>query len=763
MKKVIALIIVLAVCFSFAGAMPASKNNGNNLVISKDNISHDVSDTLYGAFIEDISYACDGGLVSNLVNNNSFEYESDNFTGWSIDSQSYSVQNKDGLNENNQKFLSVTVDEKATLFNNGFTELYDYKTYTLNEKKRQTADMGFKKNEKYEFSAYLRNVNFEGEISVALKAKGNSKVYTFSIDDFADWTKVIFQIQSDVTADGGLLITANGTGTFHIDFVSLIPANSHGFDSAQWKYVSLRADLFEALADLSPKFIRFPGGCLAEGDSLQNLYNWKNTIGPIEERKQTYNLWRDDNNGRNYINTNAMGYYEYFMLCSDLGAEPIPVVNAGLCCQARNGYGSVREEYRNGALTEEEWQAYLDTIALRPGTEEWDSYVQDILDLIEFANGSSDSKWGSVRAENGRTEPFNMKYLAIGNENWGDVYWRNFDALYKAVKKAYPEITIVTTSGAWLEGEDFDVAWNTANSKYPDTIVDEHYYTVGGFLFGQTGRYDNYERSGAKVFVGEWAPRSDGYGTIETKNNIWSAIEEAAYLTGIEKNADVVKMISYAPTFAKVNAQCWDVNLIWFDSKEVCRTPDYYTQMLFANNLGNKYIATDFNMEEQGIYKSVTVDTENEVLYVKLVNSQMKNVNITLDLQGFENVTTASCQYMSETFKAACNEVGERLHVAPKEQSYEITDNKLTYKAEGLSINVIRIPYGQNDGSALYTLPETEIVTPYIHIVIQIAFPCALGLVLVITTISVLINKHIINKRNQKINAKKENKDKREE
>ncbi len=756
MKKITALIIVLCVCFSFIGAAPVSSLNSNSLTISKDNISYEISDSLYGAFIEDISYACDGGLVSNLVNNNSFEYEAEPFTGWKIDSLSYSVQDKDSLNENNTNYLSVTVDESATILNKGYTELYDYKTYTLNEKKKNTADMGFKKNEKYEFSAFFRNVSFEGDITVSLKAKGNTKSYTFSIEDFTEWTKVIFQIKSDVNADGGLLIKANGTGTFHMDFVSLEPVGSHGFDTPEWKYVSLRSDLYEALSDLSPKFIRFPGGCLAEGDSLQNLYNWKNTIGPIEERKQTYNLWRDDNYGRNYINTNSMGYYEYFMLCSDLGAQAIPVVNAGICCQGRNGYTAKRDEYRGGAITDEEWQSYLDTIALRPGTEEFEQYTQDILDLIEFANGSADSEWGSVRAENGREEPFNIKYIAIGNENWGDVYWRNFDTLYKAVKKAYPDITVVTSSGTWLGGEDFDTAWNNANTNYADSIVDEHYYTEGGFLFGQTGRYESYERSGAKVFVGEWAPRSDGYGTIQTKNNIWSAIEEAAYLTGIEKNADVVKMISYAPTFAKVNAQCWDVNLIWFDSEEVCRTPDYYTQMLFANNIGNKYVSTDFNMEDDGIYESVTVDTENEVIYVKIVNSQLKNVKIDIDLEGFSNVKTASSQYLSETFKAACNEVGDRLHVAPKEQSQDIIDNKFTYKAEGLSVNVIRIPYGENDGKALYTLPETPIVTPYIHIVIQIAVPCAVTLVLIITAVSVIVNKYVMNKRSRKAKEKKD-------
>lgn len=747
MKKIIALIIALAVLLSGVALVFTYPKKGGTMVISKDNISYDISDSLYGVFIEDISYALDGGLVSNLVNNNSFEYTSNKLNAWKIDTQSYSVQDKDGLNDNNKNYLSVTVDGEGTILNNGYTEIYDYKTYTLNEKKKDTPDMGFKKNEKYEFTGYFKNVNFTGDIVVSLSAKGNSQTYNFKIDDYTDWTKVIFQIKSDATADGGLLITAKGTGTFYMDFVSLVPITSHGFDVDAWKYVSLREDLYEALSDLSPKFIRFPGGCFAEGDNLDHLYNWKDTIGPIEERPQTYNIWTDDANGRSYINTNSMGYYEYFCLCADLEATPIPVVNAGISCQARNGYGEMRDKYRSGAMTEEEWQAYLDTIALRPGTEQFDNYVQDVLDLIEFANGDVETNWGSVRAENGHEEPFNMKYIAIGNENWGDVYWRNFDAIYNAIKEAYPEITIVTTAGAWLDGEDFDAAWSNANSNYTDTIVDEHYYTEGGYLFSQTGRYDSYERGGAKVFIGEWAPRSDGYGTIQTKNNIWSAIEEAAYLTGIEKNADVVKMISYAPTFAKVNAQCWDINLIWFDSQKVCRTPDYYTQMLFANNIGNKVISTDFNMQNEGIYQSVTVDTENEVIYIKLVNSSTQSSTINLDFQGFDNVTYASSQFMSETFKAACNEINERLHVAPEEKNYEVKNNQLSYTAEGLSVNVIRVPYGKNDGTNLYVLPETGLVTPYIHIAIKIAIPCVIMVLLVITGIVVLINRHSIRKK----------------
>lgn len=740
MKKAAAIFLAVVTAFSLIGASGA-QNGENTLDISADNIAYDISENLYGLFIEDINYACDGGLVSNLINNNSFEYPSDNLTAWHITAGEYKAASGEGMNENNSTYLSVKVSGSAEITNNGFHEIYDYKTWDVNEKKVSTPDIGYKKGGEYLFSAYFKNIDFKGTLTACLDAKGNSGTYSFNIDGFEDWKKVELTLTSEVTADGAFTITADGNGTFLMDFVSLIPADSHGLNDSGWKYVSLRADLYETLEQLSPKFIRFPGGCLAEGDSLENLYNWKDTIGPLEQRVQTYNLWRDDAYSRQYINTNSMGYYEYFMLCDDLGAEPIPVLNAGITCQARNGYGDMSLKYANGEINEEEWQAYLDTIALRPGTKEFESYVQDILDLIEFANGAADSEWGKARAESGHSEPFNMKYIAVGNENWGEVYWRNFEPIYNAVKERYPGITVVTTAGAWLEGEDFDYAWETANSKYPDTVVDEHYYTVGGYLFDNTHRYDSYERSGAKAFIGEYAPKSDGYGTLMTKSNIWAAVESAAYMTGIERNADVVEMVAYAPAFAKLNAQSWDVNLIWFDSQEVVCSPDYYAQMLFSNNMGTKYVTTDFNMEEEGIYHSVTVDTDEQVLYVKLVNSNTKSEKISINLTGFENAGSASVQYMSEIFKAACNEVGEPLKVAPREKELEIQNGTLEYDAGSLSVSVIRIPYGDNDGSSLYELPDMGIIMPYVHIVIEIAVPCTLALIIVVSAAAVLISK----------------------
>lgn len=716
MKRLLSLLLAIMVLSAsvicFTGAMDDPQTKTINL--SAENISYEISDSLYGIFLEDINFAGDGGLASNLVNNNSFEYEAKPDAAWSVSCADYAVLKDAPLNENNPNYLMVTVEELGAINNMGFTELYDYKTYNPDSKKQSTADMGFKAEENYLFSAYFKNVDFDGTVKVTLNAKHNEDFYEFDLSACEDWTKISFELTSDVTADGSLLISLTGNGSFYMDFVSLVPTSSHGYGTEEWKYTTLRTDLYDALAGLSPQFIRFPGGCLAEGDSLENIYNWKNTIGKPEERLQTYNLWADDENGRYYVNTNSLGFHEYFTLCAELGAEPVPVVNAGLICQGRAGYNDTLAKYNNGEIAEADWQNYVKTIAYEPGTDQFNQYLQDIFDLIEYANGDVSTEWGAKRAENGHEEPFNMKYLAIGNENWGEVYWRNFDAIYKAVKEKYPEITIITSAGHSGSGEDFDNAWATVNANYRDTIVDEHYYTVGGELFRTTDRYDTYERSSAKVIVGEYAPRADGVGTIQTKSNIWGAIENAAYLTGVERNADVVSMISYAPALAKISAQCWDVNMIWFDSQSVVLTPDYYVQMLFANNYGTNYLNTDFDMSAEGVYQCSTVDTKNQVIYVKLVNSTTTDHKFDINLAGFENMNNPSVQYLDENFKAACNEIDEPLHVAPKETSLEIKADTLSYEAGSYSVSVIRIPYGENDGTQLYKLPLTEATTPYL-------------------------------------------------
>ena len=401
-----------------------------------------------------------------------------------------------------------------------------------------------------------------------------------------------------------------------------------------------------------------------------------------------------------------------------------------------------------------DFDKYLDTIALKPGTKEWDAYVQDILDLIEYANGGATTTyWGALRAANGSAKPFNLKYIGLGNENWGEIYKRNFEALYKEVKKAYPDITVISSSGTYLEGDAYDYNWSWINKNYTDTVVDEHYYTNDGYLFDHNDRYDNFDRNGAHVFIGEYAATSSGIGTIQTKSNMNEAVEEASYLTGIERNGDIVDMASYAPTFAKVNAQCWNVNLIWFNSQEVVLTPSYYVQMLFSNNYASEYIKSNFDngkTVKDGLYESVTVDRESETLFVKLVNTTGKKQSVDVKLSDFKNINKVSVQSVKGSYKAACNEIGS-LTTYPSE--YDLTNSEnISVDMDKYDVTVLRIAYGNNDGASFYSLPDniatmTTNVKKYTPPAIKIAVPCAIGGVVVIICAGIIITKAVKKKK----------------
>ena len=790
MKKKLSIILAFILTLTM-GATPAFASGNTVLEVSKKSESYKISDKLYGSFIEDISYACDGGLVSNLVNNDSFEYKFNNTTAWVTDGLTLGTGTEKPLNKNNPTYAEISVNGKGTLKNTGYTEMYKYKSYDRDEKKAKQSDMGFKKGGEYEFGCYIKNENFKGDVNVYLDSKNNkNNIVSLDISKTDGiWTKVTATLKSNADEDGALAIEFDGKGKIDIDFVTLVPKSSYGYGTKEWKYVTLRDDLYTALKQLSPKFVRFPGGCLAEGDSLANLYDWKETIGPLEERVQFYNLWRDDE-GRDYINTNAMGYHEYFQLCADLNAEPLPILNVGLTCQGRADYDAYVNALRKLNMTDEEWEKlltdeihidpddeenrkgytehieslniksqadfdkYLDTIALKPGTKEWDAYVQDILDLIEYANGGATTTyWGALRAANGSAKPFNLKYIGLGNENWGEIYKRNFEALYKEVKKAYPDITVISSSGTYLEGNAYDYNWSWINKDYADTVVDEHYYTNDGYLFDHNDRYDNFDRNGAHVFIGEYAATSSGIGTIQTKSNMNEAVEEASYLTGIERNGDIVDMASYAPTFAKVNAQCWNVNLIWFNSQEVVLTPSYYVQMLFSNNYGNEYIKSNFDngkTVKDGLYESVTVDRESETLFVKLVNTTGKKQSVDVKLSDFGNINKVSAQSVKGSYKAACNEIGS-LTTYPSEYNLTNSEN-ISVDMDKYDVTVLRIAYGNNDGASFYSLPDnintmTTSVKKYTPPAVKIAVPCAVGGAAVIIFAGIVITKTIKKKK----------------
>lgn len=727
LKKVSSLVFaMLLVLMLFVPGFAADEKS--EIVIDKNNITHEVSDTLYGIFIEDISNAVEGGLNANLVRNNSFEYLhfDEKLSGWEIFNY-YTLETKGAMNKNNKTYLHMGDVSNVTIKNDGFVEYFKNKTHDKNDKRIQSTGMGFDKGEVYEFSAWFKNTDTPASVWLEdTNGKAVSAVSNITISAGDKWTKITTELEANKTSDGKLAMKFE-RGDVSLDFVSLVPKSSFGFGSDKWKYTCLRSDLFEAVKALNPAFLRFPGGCVTEGDNLENLFDWKSTIGPLEEREQTHNLWRND--VIDYNNSFSVGYHEYFQLSEELGAKPLPILNVGLICQPRCGYNETLAKKESGEITAAQWEEYLDTIAYRPGTQAFEKYSQDILDLIEYANGDETTLWGAKRAENGHKEPFGLEYIGLGNENWGEIYFRNFDALKKIINEKYPEIKIISSAGPLSSGVEFDTAWDEIKKNYTDTVVDEHYYQETTWYLENTHRYDSYDRNGAKVFLGEYAATSKGIGTMWTKANIMTAVSEAAYMTGLERNSDVLVMASYAPTFAKINSDEWSIDMIWFDSHDVLLTPTYYNQMLFMNNTGSKYVETDFDDEANGIYHSVTVDEENEVIYVKLVNSSDTDRNFTLDCKNFGNVNAMGQISLSNPIKRACNEIGNTT-VVPVLTALESDENSIEVKADKNSVNVIRIAYDKNkDGNGLWvlpTMPEAKTYRTDVQKVLMWAIPLAI-------------------------------------
>ncbi len=754
MKKVISLVLVVMMIMSVLVAFTGSSISEKiipSLNVSADNISYAVSDSLYGVSLENTGNAVDGGLVSNLVNNNSFEYSNNPVAAWKISTETYSVMSENGLNENNTNYLSVTIDGKGKIENTGYSEFYNYKSYQVNSKKVTEPDMPFRANEIYRFSAYFKNVDYTGTLTASLNAEGNKEKYQFNIDTCDEWTYVSLEIRSDVTADGSLLLTFEGDGTFFMDYITLVPMSSYGYGSSEWQYVSLRSDLVKSIHTLSPSFIRFTTGEFDKSTSVEKLGSWKDTIGPLETRKQSF---VHTSKHVFSVNSNSMGLYEYLLLCDDLNCLAIPVINCGIVTENVSEYEKEKEKYKNGSVTEDEWQNYLDNISYRPETEEFEKYVQDILDLIEYANGDESTAWGAKRAEDGHKDSFNLQYIAIGNSGYDELYWRNFDVIYNSIQEKYPEIKIITYIDGDTSPEKSEEIRLNANGLYNNLIVEENACVKGGKLFNKVENFDDYERSGVQIAVSSYSVNTSVGDTL-TKNNIWSAIENASFLTGLEKNSDLVKMSSYEIPFAKINAQSKDTSLVWFDSQGMVMTPDYYMQMLFANNVGTNYISMEDEFDVDGVYRSVTVDTTEKVIYVKLVNSTKTPYKININVDGFKNVNNPSAQYMSENFKSACNEPDEDLHVAPVQTELTVKDNTIAYDLGSYSVNVIRIPYDTNDGSELFGLPKTDIIVPFIPSFVGIIISCVLVASVLITGAVILLvrlrhHKRVKNKQKNK-------------
>ena len=633
----------------------------SDLVVKINTPVADIQPTMWGVFFEDINLGADGGIYAELVKNRSFEFFKP-LMGWKVDQQPFkegavTVLNRQGSNLANPRFIRVSLNNAVkgnlSMTNEGFR------------------GMGIKKDLRYDFSFMYRQaatgiiihaelINAKNEIigSAATSPAGAGE----------DWKKQSVSFHSAATeSKAQLRIWFEGTGVIDMDMISLFPEDT-------WKKRpgGMRADMIQLLADMKPGFIRFPGGCIVEGFDLSQRYQWKKTLGPVEDRQLLINRWNFEFAHRptpDYFQTFGLGFFEYFQLAEDIGAEPLPILNCGMACQ-------------------------FNSAELVP-VDKLDPYVQDALDLIEFANGDANSTWGKVRSAMGHPAPFNLKMMGVGNENWGPQYVERLKIFQKAIKGKYPEFKLVTSSGTDPNGDRFD-SLNVALRSIKADIIDEHYYRKPEWFLANAKRYDNYPRNESKIFGGEYAAQSDKTVSIDNKNNWLTAISEAAFMTGLERNAGVVSMASYAPLFAHIDGWQWTPDLIWVDNLRSYGTTDYYVQKLFSTNKGSKVVPITLNNEviagQDSLYASACTDIATNELIIKIVNASAKEQSNTLSLDGAKNLGKEGKLIILQTNDLnAVNSFDQPNFVSPKESTIAIKGKKINLISQPYSFSIIRV------------------------------------------------------------------------
>ena len=616
-----------------------------------------ISPLLWGIFFEDINYSADGGLYAELVRNRDFEFNDldhggwNALTGWNVPKElNPTIATEDPIHPNNPHYLVLDApeDNNAALDNEGFR------------------GMVFREGESYLFSVFAKSPD-GGETGLFVSLLGEHNeiigVQSFEVKG-KEWTKTELKFTARSSTDRGKLSLRPIGGKLALDMVSLFPEKTF-----KGRRNGLRADLAQTLADLKPRFIRFPGGCVAHGNGLGNMYRWNRTVGPLEARVPQSNIW-------GYHQSAGLGYFEYFQFCEDIGAEPLPILPAGVPCQnsSRGGKG------QQGGIPMDEMGAY----------------IREVLDLVEWANGPADSKWGKVRAEAGHPEPFNLKYIGIGNEDLiSDVFKERFTMIFKAVKAKYPEITVVGTVGPFCEGSDYEDGWELAR-KLGIPIVDEHYYQSPGWFLNNQHFYDTYVRGGTRVYLGEYAshngPRTS---TIET------ALSEAIYMLSLERNGDVVAMSSYAPLLAKEGDTQWNPDMIYFNNTQVKPTTGYYVQKLFGNNAGDKYARTAANLLNNDgralpdndrnapllkrFASSCVIDTKTNTATVKIVNLLPFEVRTTLKL---DNLVPSQVNATMTVLSGKPDDV----NVRPAEPETVTLDSSTALALKPFSLTVLSFP-----------------------------------------------------------------------
>lgn len=596
-------------CIIAASSLIGAYAQPHTFDVNTKKVGAAVQPTMYGIFFEDINYAADGGLYGELVKNRSFEFP-DALMGWKAFGK-FEVKN-DGPFERCPHYVVLNYsghnDTATGLQNEGYFGI------------------GIEKDEEYRFSVWAKTVSGDANVEVSLVDESTMEEHQeFATAELKvsgnEWKKYELILKSPKTVQkANLRLLLKGKNGVALEHVSLFP--KHTFKDRE---NGMRRDLAQALYDLHPGVFRFPGGCIVEGSSLDQRYQWKNTIGPVENRPLNGNRWLSTFNYRlfpDYYQSYGLGFYEYFLLSEDIGAEPLPVLNVGMACQFQNPNDP---------------SAHVAVKDLQP-------YIQDCLDLIEFANGDVNTTWGKKRAEMGHPAPFNLKFLAVGNEQWDDLYYERLRPFVKAIKAKYPNIKLIGTSGPDSEGEMFEKGWKAMKELKAD-LVDEHFYRDEHWFLSHGLRYEGYDRKGPKVFAGEYACHGKG----KKWNHFETSLYEAAFMTDLERNADVVDMATYAPLFAHVDGWQWRPDMIWYDNTRMFKSVSYYVQQMYACNKGTNVLPLTMNGKlvagqegQDGLFASAVVDKKKGEIIVKVANTSDKAQDVTLNLNGLKGSRSAT-------------------------------------------------------------------------------------------------------------------------
>jgi alpha-L-arabinofuranosidase len=653
--------------FMLLFAVKIAAQNPATFTVQTDKPVSEVASTMWGIFFEDINLGADGGIYAELVKNRSFEFAKP-LMGWTIlpnisPMTPYTTDNILIINRlekqvKNPRFMRVA--------------LKNHQKGSLGLQNEGFRGMGIKKGLRYDFSVFYKQATANVKIHLELVSEKGEIIGTgvFNPTQIGEnWQQGETSFLATATDNKAKFnIWFEGTGTIDLDMISLFPT-----DTWKGRKRGMRADMIQLLADLKPGFMRFPGGCIVEGADLSQRYQWKNTIGAVEDRQLIINRWNHEIANRpapDYFQTFGLGFFEYFQLCEDIGAAPLPILNCGMACQ-------------------------FNTAEVVP-IEQMDPYIQDALDLIEFANGDSTSTWGEVRSKLGHPKPFNLKMLGVGNENWGPQYIERLAVFQKAIKKQYPNLKLVCSSGVF-EGKQFEFLDKSVRALQGD-FIDEHYYQTPKWFLDNATRYDKYDRkSVTKVFAGEYAGQSDHIVSVDNKNNWRTALAEAAFMTGLERNAEIVQMASYAPLFAHIDGWQWTPNLIWVDNLRAYGTPNYQVQKMYSTNKGTQVVPILYKnglpaTGQDSLYATATTDKKANELIIKVVNTLGKPQNAVFQLAGNAKVARkAHLIVLKNDNLEAVNSLDNPSVIAPVEQTMDMQGKTLALTLAPYSFSVIKV------------------------------------------------------------------------